>query len=81
MSMLPAHQTIQFASSRLTPAAHLCLQATHSGEGVTNAGMAARPGLEVFTKALELVQQRTVNSKQWLQVGLMAGARGRAEGW
>ena len=40
--------------------AHLPLQATHSAEGVTNAAMAARPGLEVFTRALELVQERQI---------------------
>lgn len=44
-------------------------QATHSGEGATNAAIAARPGLEVFTKALQLVQERDVDTnKQMIKV-------------
>lgn len=37
-------------------------QATHGGEGATNAAIAARPGLEVFLKALELVQTRDIDT-------------------
>ena len=48
------------------------LQATHSAEGVTNAAMAARPGLEVFTRALELVQERQIKRSD--VVGSVSGA-------
>ena len=37
-------------------------QATHNAEGATNSAIAARPGLPVFLKALELVQGRDVDT-------------------
>ncbi|EFN58265.1 hypothetical protein CHLNCDRAFT_142222 [Chlorella variabilis] len=40
----------------------LVAQRTHGGEGATNAAIAARPGLPVFTKALDLVQERDIDT-------------------
>lgn len=54
-----------------------CLQSTHGAEGATNAAIAAVPGLQVFVKALQLVQTRVGKDNQQLNVR----AAGVGMGW
>lgn len=55
-----------------------CVQRTHGGEGATNAAIAARPGLPVFTKALDLVQERDIDTDaDVMKVGAHSPEAGR----
>jgi mannosyltransferase OCH1-like enzyme len=53
-------------------------QGTHAAEGTTNAAIAARPGLDVFVKALQLVQTRDIDTtKEMIKVHAASGCQTR----